>query len=385
MSAEQRKLYAILLVAVIGVVATYGVITVLVPNTPNLNPVPEVELTGHDGTSVNVTLSDLTQMSAITRNGSYQNSYGNVRGTGEYTGILVSDLVELVGGMLERDIVRIIASDGYTQTFDYSKVYPNASIWGIQGDMVLAYSYNDTLVPEYEDGYKLIFLPEDGYYDNSDANASTDPDPYSAGPQCVSNVVKIKVIREGVALRVDITGAIDNFTLTELKKLPSITGEGGYKRSTGTISGPHTIKGVSMLTMLHHVATLPENYTLIVRSDDGRITNFTKEMVEGTLSGYDPSGNPVEEIHSTMVLAYEIDGSPISEDGPLRIAFINEDGNLTDGPLWAKFVDKLTVTEIPVTVLMQETDNRQVMDESLVELQLCGQSKLFTYILVRRF
>ena len=50
MSSEQRKLYAILLVAIFGVAAIYGVMTILVPNTPNLDPVPELELFGVDGT-----------------------------------------------------------------------------------------------------------------------------------------------------------------------------------------------------------------------------------------------------------------------------------------------------------------------------------------------
>ena len=138
MSARQKPLYAILVIVVITTVLVFGAMQVMVPNVPNLDPVPGVILTGADARTRNITLTQMTEMSVIDRNGSYQNSYGNVRGEGNYKGILIADLVELVGGMQEIDLVKIIAADGYNQTIEYSKVYPNTTIWDIQGDMVLA-------------------------------------------------------------------------------------------------------------------------------------------------------------------------------------------------------------------------------------------------------
>jgi hypothetical protein len=385
MSSAQRRLYAILAVTII-VAAGIGAVIVMVPNIPNLEVVPEVIITGADESSVNVTLTEMTEMSTFTRNGSYQNSYGNVRGVGTYTGVLISDLVELVGGMLEDELVQVIASDGYNQTFEYSKVYPNATIWGIQGDMVLAYEYNGTIVPEYEKGFQLMFLPEDEYYSSADANATTDPDPYAAGPQCVSNVVEIKVLREPTALVVDVAGEVEEYPLQDIIEMASISGEGGYRKSTGSISGPYSFKGVSILSLISQVATLPSNYTLTVHAFDGRSSEYTKAVVEGTVNGYTPEGNPLDEIQSTMVLAYEMDGSPIGEeDGPLRIVFLNEDGNLTDGFRWIRQVVNLTITEVPLSGLALEENSMTIISESLVEMQLCGQSKLFTYIVVRKF
>ncbi len=388
MRSEQKKLFAILAVAIILTVGI-GVAMVMVPDAPNLEPVPGVLLTGPDETSVNVSLTEMTEMSTITRIGSYQNSFGNVRGAGTYTGVMISDLVELVGGMLEDDSVMVTAGDGYSQTFEYSKVYPNASIWDIQGDMILAYEFNETTVPELEKGFQLMFLPEDGYYSNADANATTDPDPYAAGPQLVSNVTEISVLREPVeptALVVDVDGTVQEYTLSEVMELPSISGEGGYRRSSDTISGPYTVTGFGVFSLIQQVATLPANYTLTAYSSDGWSTQYTKAIVEGTQSGYTLAGVPLDEIHSTMILAYEIDGSPVEEgDGPLRMAFINEDENLTDGSLWAKMVVNLTITEIPLSGLALEESRSAIMGEKLVEMQLCGQSKLFTYTFVRRF
>ncbi|OLS30668.1 MAG: hypothetical protein ThorAB25_08440 [Candidatus Thorarchaeota archaeon AB_25] len=385
MSSAQRRLYAILAVTIIVAVGI-GAAIVMVPNAPNLEVVPEVLLTGTDGTSVNVTLEDMTAMSTITRNGSYQNSYGNVRGVGIYVGILISDLVELAGGMLEDDSVMVIASDGYNQSFEYSKVYPNASIWGIQGDMILAYEFNGTTVPEFEKGFQLMFLPEDGYYSNADANATTDPDPYAAGPQLVSNVAEIRVIPEPIALVVDVAGEIEEYTLTDIMEMTSISGEGGYRRSTGTINGPYSFTGVSLFALISGIATLPSNYTLSAVASDGWSSEYTKSVVEGTVNGYTPAGDPLDEIQCTMVLAYEMDGSPVGEeDGPLRIVFLNEDGNLTDSYRWVRQVVNLTITEVPLSGLALEENSMTIISESLVEMQLCGQSKLFTYTVVRKF
>jgi hypothetical protein len=383
--SSQTKLFAGLAITIILAASALAAIVIL--QTPQEEAdEPFVVFTGVSGTSINVTLSEMTAMTTITRNGSYQNSFGSVRGVGTYAGVLISDLVELVGGMLEDDTVKVIASDGYSQIFEYSKVYPNASIWGIQGDMILAYEFNETIVPELEKGFHLMFLPEDGYYSNADANATTDPDPYAAGPQLVSNVSEIMVIREPIAVVVDVAGTVENYKLSEIMEMPSISGEGGYRRSTGPISGPYTVTGVSVFSLLEQMATLPANYTTTAYSSDERITQYTKAIVEGTQSGYTPTGDPLDEIHSTMILAYEMDGSPVAaDDGPLRIAFINEDGNLTDGFLWAKLVVNLTISEVPLTGLASEENNAIIISESTPELQLCGQSKLFTCIFVRKF
>ena len=183
----------------------------------------------------------------------------------------------------------------------------------------------------------------------------------------------------------DVAGTVENYTLPEVMEMPSISGEGGYKRSTGTISGPYSVTGVGVFSLLEQVATLPANYTVTAYSSDGWSTQYTKAILEGTQSGYTHTGEPLDEIHSTMILAFEMDGSPVDDDdGPLRIAFINEDGNLTDGFLWTKLVVNLTITEVPLTGLALEENNAIIISESTPEMQICSQSKLFTCIFGRR-
>jgi len=156
--------------------------------------VPYVTVVGVDETSINITLTQMLSMSSITRNSSYENSYGNIRGYGLYTGVKIADLINRAGGMNESQFVKVTAADDYSMTFEYSKVHPDPATLAVQGEMILAYEYNGTRVPDYEEGFRIAFLPDDGYYSNADANATTDPNPYSAGPQWVSNVVRLSIL-----------------------------------------------------------------------------------------------------------------------------------------------------------------------------------------------
>ncbi|MGY5860073.1 MAG: hypothetical protein RTU63_11940 [Candidatus Thorarchaeota archaeon] len=354
MSSNQTKLLGVLLVAVLVASAALAALVLFQPSN-NTNPSDSfVKVVGTE-TSQNVTLSDMLLMESITGNSSYQNSYGNVRGEGIYTGVNISDLVDLVGGMADDDVLMISAADGYNQTFERAKVYPNSTTFGIQGYMILAYEFNGSTIPDYEEGFRLAFIPEDGYYTNADANDTTDPNPSGAGPQWVSNVAKIEVIAppEPDVLTLTFDETTLSFTMSELKALPSINGEGGYRKSSGTINGPFNITGVAFSTLLDLLPTLPANYSLTAIAGDYWESDYSKAIIDGNMSGYTPTGDPLDSIQCTMVLAYELDGSPIpAGDGPLRIAFINADGNLTDGSLWAKYIVNLTITEEPVSTAL---------------------------------
>ncbi|TFG34466.1 hypothetical protein EU527_03375 [Candidatus Thorarchaeota archaeon] len=340
MDLEKTKLIGILIIAIIIAGASLIGLVFLQPQSQEQdNQIYYVTVVGVDGTATNVTLADLLSMTAVSRNGSYQNTYGNIRGEGIYTGVKVSNLIDLVGGMEDDESIRVISKDDYSQIFEYAKVYPNQSYWDVQGDMVLAYEYEGLTVPDYEDGFRLTFLPEDGYYSNADANTTTNPDPAAAGPQWVSNVIRIEVLQNLFNTTIELSES-------ELRLLPATHGEGGYKKKSGEIIGPFNYTGVKISYLLEQILDLPENYIVIARSVDGHSIEYTKTIVYGELSGYTPIGDPLEKIYSTMIVAYEQDGEPMIEDGPLLILFLNEDGNLTDGFRWLKDALSLTVLEI---------------------------------------
>ena len=144
---------------------------------------------------VTLSLDDLLLMDVITGYSSFQNQYDNWRGQGIYTGIAVSELIDLVGGMNINDTLVVRSFDGYAQEFSYSNVYPNATWAEIQGPMVLAYSYNATSILDWADGMRLVMIPTDGAYSNADANQTSQfGEVISAGALWVKFVSVIEVI-----------------------------------------------------------------------------------------------------------------------------------------------------------------------------------------------
>lgn len=144
---------------------------------------------------VTLSLDDLLLMDVITGYSSFQNQYDNWRGYGIYSGIAVSELIELVGGMTINDTLVVRSFDGYAQEFSYSNVYPNATWVEIQGSMILSYSFNDTSVLDWADGMRLVMLPPDEGYSNADAIQTSEyGGVISAGARWVRFVSIIEVI-----------------------------------------------------------------------------------------------------------------------------------------------------------------------------------------------
>lgn len=157
-----------------------------------------IEVSGRMG---NITLppSDLLAMLSIEGYSSYQNYYGNWKGDGTYRGVLLLELIELVGGIEQGEILRIESSDGYSQEYCYWNVYPNATWHSAQGDMILAYMFNGTSVPDWENGFEIAFLPEDGAYSNNDCLVTSAEGQggnvyLSAGARWVKDVCRIVVV-----------------------------------------------------------------------------------------------------------------------------------------------------------------------------------------------
>ncbi|MGY5878982.1 MAG: hypothetical protein RTV31_01970 [Candidatus Thorarchaeota archaeon] len=360
MDSSHTRLLSILVIAlVLSGAAMIGLVLMQPSGDDSSNYY--VTVVGANGTSRNVTLSEMLVSETVTSNSSYQNTYGNVRGMGIYTGVKVSSLLDLIGGMNDSQTLRVVADDGYSQFFNRSKIYPNQTIQEIQGDMILAYEYEGLRVPEYVDGFRLAFTPDDGYYSSADANATTDPNPSAAGPQWVSNVARLELLEDLYSETLEVNE-------TFLRTLPSISGEGGYKKKSGEIVGPFNFTGVAFSVILQQFSTPLEDYMIIAGSGDGVTTEYSRAVVGGEINGYTPSGDPVDTINSTMVLAYEIDGAPITDGGPLQIVFLNEEGNLTDGFRWAKDVVSITIIEqnsatlILSNYILSQTDYYSIND-----------------------
>jgi len=136
---------------------------------------PSIQVEMADGSVRAITLFQMKELPFLTRDGSYQNQYGNWRDHGTYSGVLLSDLVQ------DHDYssLEAVAEDGYRVTIARSRVedsdYP----------MVLAFRMDGVDVPDWSDGFRIAVLPEDGGVSNVDYEAE------SAGSYWVSHVIRL--------------------------------------------------------------------------------------------------------------------------------------------------------------------------------------------------
>jgi DMSO/TMAO reductase YedYZ molybdopterin-dependent catalytic subunit len=92
-------------------------------------------------------------------------------------GTLVKDLVERVGGMGTGTDIVFKAKDDWETTLPYSSIYTDPSVQARQGDAILAWYADGKYVPEYQDGMRLFFTPDDQIYGQWDMH-ETLPEAY---------------------------------------------------------------------------------------------------------------------------------------------------------------------------------------------------------------
>jgi len=133
------------------------------------------------------------------------------------------------------------------------------------------------------------------------------------------------------------------YTLLQLEKIDAFSGKGGYKTSHGFIRHPENYTGVKMTELLDEIGTAG-NHGIEVIAKDGYSVNYTYDEINGNVTVYDSSGNETGTGGVTMVLAYSENGNYNFDDGPLRIAYVSEQGAITSSKLWAKWVVEIKVS-----------------------------------------
>ncbi|NYT11208.1 MAG: hypothetical protein GKC03_01495 [Methanomassiliicoccales archaeon] len=293
----------------------------------------EVNIIGKTGTET-LSLSELQAMTAVSGKSMYEKSVG-WGGEGNYTGVLVSDLVELVGGMEPGDTITVTSSDDWNTTYSYNNVY---DIWpdpSTQGDMILAYEFEGDLVPTWTSGLLIAFLPDDEIYDNNDSAATTTLDEVasSASKRWAKYVqtITVNTANWNVTLTNDSWSIV--YSDLMIRNMTAYTANGSFEKSSGTIEGPFTYTGVNVTYLLEAVGGISEGQGMLVKSRDGYYNlTYTYDQILWNDS--------VE-----MVLAYDMNGVPMDEDEVPRIVLIGEDDPLTDGHLWAKMVSSMTILQ----------------------------------------
>jgi DMSO/TMAO reductase YedYZ molybdopterin-dependent catalytic subunit len=145
------------------------------------------------------------------------------------------------------------------------------------------------------------------------------------------------------------TGQQKALSYKEILAMPAYSGKGGFFTTVGIVNGPYRVKGVPLSDLGNLVGGITPDDVVMVSATDGYSSVFDYEKVMGDFITYDPQ--TIKEVphgELKLVLMYELDGKPLSQDGgkPLRLAIIGTDGLLTEGNMWLKWVSKIEVMKI---------------------------------------
>jgi DMSO/TMAO reductase YedYZ molybdopterin-dependent catalytic subunit len=138
-----------------------------------------------------------------------------------------------------------------------------------------------------------------------------------------------------------------SLSMGDLQDMPVVEGWSGTVSSTGKISLPIQIKGVSLTDLADLVGGLGADMGINIVAKDGySITMSYDQIINGNFITYDPGTGDEKEIDDQLVavVGYERGGESIPEedDGPLRIFILSDNNNqIVDGHWSVKWVEKL--------------------------------------------
>ncbi len=167
---------------------------------------PQADLTLIGSETKVYSLDEVKAMPAYTASGGFKKSTGVIVGPYTYTGVNLTYLADLVGGITSSNSVKITASDGYSMTYTYDQVMGDITIYSTSEEaadepltMVLAYEENGSLIPDdYGGPLRVAFIRSDT--------------PITDGHFWIKYVNKIEILGGVEEWDLTLTGAITDIT-----------------------------------------------------------------------------------------------------------------------------------------------------------------------------
>lgn len=140
-----------------------------------------------------------------------------------------------------------------------------------------------------------------------------------------------------------------NFTLSELQQIETYTAKGGYRTQSGFIKGFGNYTGVNITTLIRMFTPPLYLYSLMITSEDNETQLFNFTTIQGQVDVFDPDNasnpDPIGKGNLTMMVAFRYEGNLLDEsnDGTLKIVFVDEQGSVTQSSLWWKKVTSIRI------------------------------------------
>jgi hypothetical protein len=335
------------IVAVIPIVLV-GVANLLPQGLADVGLPPlTLDVVALNGTQVVLHESDIANFVSYTAYGGYVKSNGVLAGLGNYTGVPITTLLGVVGGIMSGYSVTITAIDNYTKTLTYNNLsgtglltFDNATGQPVQHNQtltpMLAYYYNGANLTS-GGPLRLAIVGPEGLLTQSSL--------------WVSNVVRLYIHPSSLQpMNLSVVGSDGTgLTLNEttISNLPAIRAVGAYINKIGIVKGLGNYTGPSLNTFCNLVGGMTGNTVLWVVAADNYTQILTYDMVNGAFATYDPAnGNPVQHNQSlTPVLAYYCNDANLTSGGPLRLAIVGPEGLATGSSYWVSQVVKLQIVQ----------------------------------------
>ena len=149
---------------------------------------------------------------------------------------------------------------------------------------------------------------------------------------------------EGTDFSVEIIGRSGTSKIVQLSDFTAVTGQGGIKKTTGTIISPASITGVRLTDVLEGEGGIQPEDTLEFIAGDGYVATLSGEQVLGDVVVYGENGEvrtDAPKIDAVLMVSSE--NGELAEGLP-RVAFVAETDVITDGFQWAKEVVTIKIT-----------------------------------------
>ena len=148
-------------------------------------------------------------------------------------------------------------------------------------------------------------------------------------------------------LTINYGSMVKTYTLDQIKALPSTTGAAGTISGAGAIGTTVQCKGVALTQLLSSFAGLPPSSSIKIAGSDGYFVTLTySQITQGSFPTFNVNDGSLvsPQGQSTPILEYEENGSALGSDlGPLRLAIISQQGQVTRSNLWVKWVETIDI------------------------------------------
>jgi hypothetical protein len=382
----------IIIIVVVSVSAVAAQYALTKPAGTNGNlPAMTLTLVGSDGTTKTLTQTDITALQAYTAQGASR-SDGKVGTLATYTGIQVTDLLALVGGMSAGQTLTVTAQDAYTNVYNYNQVVNGQDFHTYTADgtsttaaqplkLVVIYFREGAALGSDEGPLKIGVLSSEGLATDGNqwvkmavkltVNSAATPAPTAtatahptakpttspttkptANPTAAPtpSPTPSVTIADCQVTVIGADGTSKTFNKADLLALTMTSGLGGKYKSSDGVFAYGTYSGVSMPTLLATVGGMTSSQVLSVKAGDNYVKNFTYAQVMGNdLTMYDPTTiSPATPTHPvTTILAYALNGTSTNLEydygSYLMVSFVGQDGYATIANQFAKFVTEIHV------------------------------------------